>query len=210
MVGVNIEDRNALRFLWCNDKNVDDVLHFRFKRLPFGLTCSPALLNIVLSNLLETSESLIRDFYVDHLISGLNDLAEVNNFLCLRDVLKSNGFVLRDWISSNIDICRSLGVERIAHSHVLGIPWDVEFDKLGFKLPKSLNINSGHTKRNVLSVLSQIYDPLGVLAPIVITGKLIFQDLWRLKLSWDDDIPNYASKNFQNGVKFCMTQNISP
>lgn len=45
------------------------------------------------------------------------------------------------------------------------------------------------TKRSVLSEIAQIFDPLGFIAPVVIRGKIIIQDSWRLKLNWDEPLP---------------------
>ena len=36
---------------------------------------------------------------------------------------------------------------------------------------------------------SSIFDPLGFLAPFILIAKQILQDLCRIKLEWDDEIP---------------------
>jgi len=41
----------------------------------------------------------------------------------------------------------------------------------------------------VLSAIAQIYDPLGLIAPILIVAKLIMQQLWALNISWDEGLP---------------------
>ena len=38
--------------------------------------------------------------------------------------------------------------------------------------------------------MSYVYDPLGMAAPFVLGGRLILQNLCRLELDWDDDIPD--------------------
>ncbi|KAJ8959644.1 hypothetical protein NQ318_021831 [Aromia moschata] len=45
------------------------------------------------------------------------------------------------------------------------------------------------TKRTILSNVSQIFDPLGLVGPTVIVAKIMLQRLWRLKLDWDEAIP---------------------
>ncbi|XP_011858105.1 PREDICTED: uncharacterized protein LOC105555687 [Vollenhovia emeryi] len=45
------------------------------------------------------------------------------------------------------------------------------------------------TKRSILSKISLIFDPLGLLGPVTLTAKIIMQDLWRLGLDWDESIP---------------------
>jgi Pao retrotransposon peptidase len=43
------------------------------------------------------------------------------------------------------------------------------------------------TKRNVLSFVSQIYDPIGFTCPAIIQPKLQIQESWALKLGWDEE-----------------------
>ena len=45
------------------------------------------------------------------------------------------------------------------------------------------------TRRGILSVVGSIVDPFGFVAPFVLTAKKILQDLCRLKLGWDDEVP---------------------
>lgn len=45
------------------------------------------------------------------------------------------------------------------------------------------------TKRNILSRIALIFDPLGFLGPIVVVGKLIMQELWLLRIDWDESVP---------------------
>ena len=45
------------------------------------------------------------------------------------------------------------------------------------------------TRRGILSVIASIYDSLGFLAPIILPAKIILQDLCRLDVGWDDEIP---------------------
>ena len=44
------------------------------------------------------------------------------------------------------------------------------------------------TKRNFLSALVAIFDPLGLVAPLVLPGKLFLQQLWLDKVGWDESL----------------------
>ena len=90
---------------------------------------------------------------------------------------------------------------------VLGVIWDKETDQLCFEL-KPLN-DLKPTKRNVLKALASIYDPLGLINPIVLTLKLYFQKLCMSKLDWDTPITGDLLSEWQNLVKdFEYTQEI--
>lgn len=46
-----------------------------------------------------------------------------------------------------------------------------------------------NTKWFLLQAAGRIFDPLGLLSPYTICFKLLFQELWLRKLSWDSELP---------------------
>lgn len=64
---------------------------------------------------------------------------------------------------------------------VLGHTWNVESDTISLK-------SQGLTKRNVLKELASVFDPLGLVSPVLLKGKLFIQSLWSKHLNWDDAI----------------------
>ena len=85
---------------------------------------------------------------------------------------------------------------------VLGIQWDISNDCFYYQINSESNnkLNSEVTRRNMLSVVSSIYDPLGLINPLIITGKLLFQEATRLKLSWDEVVPHSLKYQFEDWV----------
>jgi len=68
---------------------------------------------------------------------------------------------------------------------LLGVTWDIGSDRFVFKI----NLKSTpSTKRGMLSTLSSVYDPIGVLSPFLLEGKRILQSL--SKCSWDSVLPD--------------------
>lgn len=54
------------------------------------------------------------------------------------------------------------------------------------------------TKRNILSISSRLFDPLGLLAPFVVRSKMLIQELWLNDLHWDESIPQRLDTCWQN------------
>jgi len=53
-----------------------------------------------------------------------------------------------------------------------------------------------HSKRQVLKVIAKIFDPLGLVTPVLFYGKVFIQDLWREGLTWDEPLPKMLSNEW--------------
>lgn len=87
----------------------------------------------------------------------------------------------------------TLPVER-----ALGVQWCIETDSFGFKIQlpdKSL------TRRGILSMVSSLYDPLGMVAPVILPAKQILQELSRLKLGWDEKTPESLKQKWSSWLR---------
>lgn len=82
----------------------------------------------------------------------------------------------------------------------MGLHWEPNLDKFFFKLKfhkVKQEVIMGQeipTKRELLQLTMSIFDPLGFVANITVYGKIILQDLWKIKLGWDEKLP----ENFQD------------
>ena len=45
------------------------------------------------------------------------------------------------------------------------------------------------TKRLMLSQIAQLFDPLGLLGPVIVYAKIMMPSLWLLKFDWDEVVP---------------------
>lgn len=84
---------------------------------------------------------------------------------------------------------------------LLGIAWNPDRDTFQIKLniepfPSVVNI----TKRIVLSYISQTFDPLGIISPVTIRGKILLQLLWLEGKSWDVNLSEELSSSFVNYI----------
>ena len=69
---------------------------------------------------------------------------------------------------------------------VLGLPWDFENDVIQFNFEKIVAKAQEipPTERNLLSVLASIFDPLGIISPVIVCMKMLFQELCRDSVGW--------------------------
>ncbi|GFR10321.1 DUF5641 domain-containing protein, partial [Trichonephila clavata] len=46
------------------------------------------------------------------------------------------------------------------------------------------------TKKSVISTIARIFDPLGLIGPVITRAKIFLQSLWQLKLDWNYPLPS--------------------
>jgi len=206
-VKVNSKDSNLLRILWRKDFS-KPVEQYRLLTVTYGTSSAPYTATRVLQQLAFdegeayplAKEIILRDFYVDDLMSGSDDL---NTGLQIQSqliqVLQKAGFQLRKWSSNNPDILEAvpedyreiqlpISIDPIDAIKTLGLRWNTGDDSFFFKVNLD-KCEKRVSKRIILSETARLYDPLGWLSPVLIRAKMLFQKLWLAGLGWDQDLP---------------------
>ena len=205
MIAINESDRDALRFLWFKDiwQDLPEIQILRFARVTFGVAPSPFLLNATIRWHLESHRDthpevvskLMRSIYVDDVISGSSTIEE--NFQLyeqFRDILQEGGFNLRKFVTSN-----NVYSEPPGEWHkVLGINWNSSSEKLSMEfgpVREEANILAP-TKRHIVSTISKIFDPIGIISPVTIKLKILLQDLHKAKINWNSYVTDELLKQW--------------
>ncbi|XP_022180598.1 uncharacterized protein LOC111040844 [Myzus persicae] len=140
------------------------------------------------------------DFYVDDLLTGCSsEDACYSLYKNVNKVLEAAGFPLRKWCSNSSSLMSRIPKDtdnatyRLSLTHqdtanTLGLSWQPSTDTFHFSLG-TWNPPAHMTKRSLLSDINRIFDPIGLITPILIKGKIFLQQLWLLKLSWDSILP---------------------
>ncbi|XP_076660435.1 uncharacterized protein LOC143363788 [Halictus rubicundus] len=68
----------------------------------------------------------------------------------------------------------------------LGLLWSVSSDQLSYSA--QIRKHTIITKRNILAEIAQIFDPLGLIGPVIVKSKLFMQELWQMKVGWDETL----------------------
>ena len=197
-------DRDALRFLWFGTDG--QIVHYRMTCHVFGgVWCSSAATYALRQCLKDNptvddaiSNVLLNDFYVDDCLVSIENAEEVLPLLNgVKDLVAHGGFRLTKFVVNQEDILQDIPAEERAvevktlvpesDSKALGILWDVNSDQFYFDV--NMKVPDVVTKRGILSTVASTFDPLGLMSPMLIVGKVIFQDVTRLKLSWDEEVP---------------------
>ena len=90
---------------------------------------------------------------------------------------------------------QQLGV-RSEETKLLGVPWNKTTDKIGVTFP--CTSTEVVTKRTVLSEIASIYDPLGLVSPVSVSGKMIYRDTCDNNIPWDKELPQDLKNSWNN------------
>ncbi|XP_058789801.1 uncharacterized protein LOC131663419 [Phymastichus coffea] len=194
---VHPDDRKFQSILWYHQ---GEIRTFQLNTVIFGVAAAPFLTIRTIQQLARdkardfprASRLLFRDFYVDDFISGANTLEEL---LAIRDemiaLLYRGGFVIRKWASNHQSALNTIDkrvfdldcvVREDPVQKTLGVVWDSRKDTLQYSVSR-IDLQAASTKRQLLSEISKIFDPLGLLGPVVLFAKVLIQDCWRAKIS---------------------------
>ena len=81
---------------------------------------------------------------------------------------------------------------------VLGLLWNSSTDCISFQ-SKCFNSSSDIiTKRKVLSIASQLFDPPGLALPVTVLARLFLAELWDEEFGWDQPLPSSKTKPWIN------------
>lgn len=161
--------------------------------------CLQYLADLNSKNFLCSSLIIKNDFYMDDLLTGGDTIEEVLKIKGeVTSILAGAGLPIRKFLSNNSEILSShpnssssyftVPLGERENAKALGISWNALSDVIQYNMTDKL-ASTRNTKRTILSGVAQLFDPLGLLAPIIVKGKLIIQKLWQLNISWDESIP---------------------
>ena len=89
-------------------------------------------------------------------------------------------------------------VMRKEEQKILGVIWNLVEDKFCFRFDELCEVAARlpYTKRSVLQVTASIYDPLGLVSPILVEMKILFQKLCVSHRSWDEELDEKSKREW--------------
>lgn len=207
------DDQQFQRILWRFDSN-HQIREYELTTVTYGTKAAPFLAIRTLKQLAEDVEKnyplaakiINDDFYVDDVLTGANTIEEAEEIQReLLQVMESAGFNLRKWSGNSRTILERLPQNLVTHSLIdmvqdepkksLGVLWKPTEDIFLFEV--KTNACKKVTKRTILSNIATLFDPLGFLSPIIITAKLLMQELWRKQVPWDHQVDEKTAEQWR-------------
>lgn len=207
---VDQRDVEFQRIIW-RDTPSDPLQDFGLNRLTFGTSCAPyqairtvkQLAEIERFNYPAAAEVIKNDTYVDDVISGGDDVQAVQQLRNeLSEMMKAGGFDLKKWACNMNEVLEQIPegdremkvpVELNANDNIkaLGIAWNPASDSFSFKSTLEPDLKKPITKRTSFSTAAKLFDPIGLIAPIIVVAKIFIKRVWQTKLDWDEMLPSH-------------------
>lgn len=208
---VQEDHRDYLRFLWYKDNDLGkDVVDYRMRVHVFGNSPSPAVAIYGLRLAAREAESeygtdardfVEHNFYVDDALKSFPTAAEAVDVLQrTQKMLALSNLRLHKIASNKVEVVSAfppedrakdikdldLTTDELPVQRSLGVSWNPTTDTFTFHVPQE---QKPFTRRGVLSTVNSLFDPLGLLAPVTIKGRLLLRELSSGNLEWDSSLP---------------------
>uniref|UniRef100_A0AAF5Q7Q7 Reverse transcriptase domain-containing protein n=1 Tax=Wuchereria bancrofti TaxID=6293 RepID=A0AAF5Q7Q7_WUCBA len=130
-------ERNCTRFLWLKEVegsvSKENIICYRFRRIPFGVISSPFLLSATLNYHLENHDSELaaeikKNLYVDNVIVSSNGTQDaLEKYAEMKSIFKEASMNLREFLSNDEEFYAELPQQDRAirkNTKILGILWN--------------------------------------------------------------------------------------
>ena len=218
-VQVPEQDRSCLRFLW-RPRNNEPVQIYECQHHVFGAKIYPtcanyALKRVGLDNEKEypiSTKAIQNNFYMDDFIKSVKTPEEaIEVFDQLQPLLSPHGFELKKWISNNDAVTKAIPEDlksinnanevevesNTEGSSLLGLQWTVTDDSLQVCRGTNKELEAPITQRKILSLVSSVFDPIGLFAPFSVHMRRLLKGIWTKNgQHWDNEVEPSDEEEF--------------
>ncbi|XP_034951904.1 uncharacterized protein [Chelonus insularis] len=205
-IKVHRDDWDLQRILWVDEHS--KIIPYQLTTVTYGTRSAPFPAVRTMIQLVKDEghkfplsvDPLLKGRYVDDIFGGADTVSQLIDISThVRQLCMAGGFPLAKWHSNSLQFLQSItdnSSEEQIHSFessktkLLGLSWIPANDSFKFN-SKPPREESKLTKRIILSETAQLYDTLGFLAPFIVRAKMLLQEIWLDKLSWDDQAPDH-------------------
>ncbi|KAH7711556.1 Pao retrotransposon peptidase family protein [Aphelenchoides avenae] len=177
---------------------------------------------------------MLKNCYVDNILFTAETVSEaLQKYRESKQICSDAKMNLREFVSNSTQFNESIPIEDRADTgnlKNLGIPWQCIEDEWVISLhpkdvhpsliggeksadqPRRLRDQRGPplTRRKMLRYIMEIYDPCGLISPVLVAAKLAIQKVWEgaSKLSWDQAVPEALEEEWNAAIAAFSTTEI--
>ena len=235
-IKVPASDSKFLRFFYRDSSGTLKIVEMTSHA--FGLTQSPFVVMEAVRRSVSkaeqlstsTSDALLKDSIVDDVLTGCKNFEQLKELAAeIKTFYASINMHVHKWATNSPGLRAQFNPEEQAGSvnlgsdleslycsddqalpsiKCLGILWHPASDQLQFFHDREEE-KTKWTMRKISSRTSRLFDPLGLMSPLILEGKLILQSLWREKVDWDDEAPAGLCKQYNLWLRKASASHLS-
>ncbi|XP_071948974.1 uncharacterized protein [Antedon mediterranea] len=202
-VKVPKKHRNLFRFFWWPGGDLEATpIKYRMTVHLFGATSSPSYANFALQQTAKDNQKLhskaavstvLNDFYMDDCLRSVESTQKALGLIQeLKNLCQKGGFNLTKWVCTNKYILSQIPVE----DRTKGV-MNLDLDHSPLPKERALGFNG-------------MWTMTWFVAPVSVSAKNLLQDLCKLKLGWDERIPDEHAMKWQNWCKqICLIESVT-
>ena len=212
-IGLFPEDQKFHHFFWSESGQAEDIREYQWVKHIFGNAGSPCVAIFVIKNHAENRRDRYpKASYVvthatvvdDNICSQPDEATMIETVKELKEFYSEMGMKVAKFMSNSPAVLATLSEDEKAPDldiadlqastlttptlKALGVFYSSRPDVFSFRKELPEAPKRTWTKRQILSYYASLFDPLGLIMPVVIHARIIFQRLWVRPYGWDDDI----------------------
>ena len=187
-----------------------NVVVYQYTSHIFGAKDSPTCANYALQRTArdnvnqypEATKAVLENFYMDDYVDSVESPERaLKRSKELVHLLHLGGFKLTKFVSNVPNLAdqidgstqstepKVIASSKEDSSHLLGLKWYHNNDTLVVSRGTSSTVTKSLTQRLVLSLVSKVFDPIGLVAPFTVGARLLPKEIWRVSgQHWDEEL----------------------
>lgn len=155
----------------------------------------------------ETKEAdlIARSLYVDNLVTGVDSVEQGYQLSSMAIALFGElSMRIRDWNTNSQELWERIPADFRAKqltTKVLGLVWDTKKDTLTLAVDTAVLKRKALSKREILRIIASIFDPCGLVSPLILSARLFVQQLWVKQYKWDTGIDKELIEQWKQCVQ---------
>jgi len=203
---VHPDDQVYHRFLWRSGPDKEPTV-YQWCRLSFGDKPAPDIATNSINVLAkasqeefpEAAQELQDHAYVDDIAGSTSEVSQAKQLTKdIDEILAKGHFQIKTWHSNHKEIDKSNEEKTV---DILGHRWNKESDKFSFKKDEIVCKQELLTKRHCLALVAQLWDPIGLVAPVTVKFRIDLQELWSSGFGWDDTLPDNVQQRWKENTQ---------
>lgn len=207
---INDKHTRLQKIVWRENPN-EVIREYELLTVTYGTSAAPYLATKLLLQLAKdeserfplASKVVTNNSYVDDILCGSNSIREALEMQTqLIQLMNSAQLKLSKWMSNEPQILEPIPIENRESFDssnetikTLGLTWNTKSDSFSFII-SDVDNEISTTKRVLLSNIARLFDPLGLIAPVIVVAKVIMQRTWLAKIDWNETVPQEIQKTW--------------